>query len=114
MIDIITTIDRDIIHLSAVASTLPTALQVVLAVVAGFALGQVHFRGLGRATTLFAQGRTLPALAWQIGRFLLLIPILVLAAKLGAAILLALAAGLLIARHLVVAAARRRGRERAA
>ena len=74
----------------------PTALA--LAFVAGLAAGAGFFLVLRRNTDLFAGGRIGLAIAMQVARFAVLVPVLVLAAALG----------VLIARRVVVGRVRRR------
>ena len=81
-----------------------------LAFVAGFGLGLVHFASLGRVSALFlAGGSPVRALALQFARLALLAGFLVLAARLGAAPLLAAALGVLIARAVVLRRFRKEG-----
>ncbi|WP_372074005.1 ATP synthase subunit I [Tistrella mobilis] len=84
----------------------PTALA--LAFVAGLAAGTGFFLVLRRNTDLFAGGRIGLAIAMQVVRFAVLVPVLVLAARHGAGPLLAAALGVLIARRVVVGRVRRR------
>jgi F1F0 ATPase subunit 2 len=84
----------------------PTALA--LAFVAGLVAGAGFFLVLRRNTDLFAGGRIGLAIAMQVARFAVLVPVLVLAARQGAGPLLAAALGVLIARRVVVGRVRRR------
>ena len=78
--------------------------------VAGLAFGAIYFAALKRGVTLFVSGRGWRApLALMLLRLGAAILFLVLAAKLGAAPLLAAFLGLLAARVLAVRAARKAG-----
>ena len=79
----------------------------VAALLLGALLGHLHFAALKRTTEMYARGATLPAVALHLGRFAVLIPALVVAAKLGAGPLLAAALGILLARQRLVRRERR-------
>jgi hypothetical protein len=86
-----------------------SSLAMTMALI-GFAFGVVYFAALHRTVALFAAGRGwfLP-LALTLGRFGVAIIILGLAAKLGAASLLATFIGFLLARTVALRTARRAG-----
>ncbi len=86
-------------HLSAWAM----ALNLVLHLAAGFGLGLLYFRSVWWNARLFASGgRVTTAIAFGLGRFILLGGLLALAALEGALPLLAMALGVLVARPLVM------------
>jgi F1F0 ATPase subunit 2 len=74
---------------------------------AGTALGVLHFSGLWWTIRAFADGRVVTSIALTIGRFALLGGLLTLGSFEGAAPLLMMALGLLIARFMVVRRARK-------
>lgn len=78
------------------------ALQILIGLVAGGALGVVHFASLRWVADRYAEGGAVGALVVQLARFAVLIAALFGLAKVGAAALLSGALGLLIARFLVV------------
>jgi hypothetical protein len=84
--------------MSALVDVAP--LDVVMACimgVVGYAAGVAHVRSLRRVTDLFLAGRGL-AIVLQVGRFIALGGILLLAALGGAPVLLVTAAGVLVGR----------------
>ena len=85
-------------------------LTCLLGIVAGTATGAAFFGSLHLLTQRLAQGRLGPGglLLWQGLRMALLVAVAAGAARQGAAALLALAAGLVVGRTLVLAAVRRR------
>lgn len=74
----------------------------VFGLLVGALLGVVHFGSLWWNTRLYTTGGAVAALAIQLGRFAVLALVLAGLALLGALPLLAGAAGLMIARQLVV------------
>ncbi len=81
----------------------------VLGFALGLGLGVVHFATLQRVTDLYLQaGSPARALALQLARLLVMAGLMVLLARQGAAPLLSGAAGLLIAREIVLRRTRRR------
>lgn len=78
-----------------------TALLALLAALAGFAAGWLHFASLARIAEMIAEGR-LTAILLQLARLVMLGLLLWLCAKGGAAVLLAGAAGVLVARAMVL------------
>ncbi len=85
------------------------SLAVTMAFI-GFAFGLVYFAALRRTVTLFAAGRGwFVPVALTLGRIAAAIIVLALAAKLGAAALLAMFIGFLLARTLALRAARSAG-----
>jgi N-ATPase, AtpR subunit len=72
----------------------------------GFVFGLAYFAVLRRTATSFATGRRLAALVFTLGRIGAAVLFLGLAAKLGAASLLAAFAGFLLARMLALRGAR--------
>ena len=82
----------------------------ILMAFAGLALGLVYFASLKRSVTLLVGGKSwLTALALTLGRIGAVVALLYLAAKLGAAPLLAAFIGFLMARVLALRAERRTG-----
>ena len=78
--------------------------------VAGIALGLLYFASLKRSVTMFVGGKSwLAALALTLGRIGAAVVLLYLAAKLGAASLLAAFIGFLMARALALRAEKRAG-----
>lgn len=86
----------------ATGATLGPALQILIGLGAGIALGVVHFATLRRVARLYAEGGAGVPLALQLARLLILGAVLFGLAKIGAPALLAGAIGLLLARHVVV------------
>jgi N-ATPase, AtpR subunit len=84
------------------------ALALTMAV-GGFVFGLVYFAALRRTATSFTAGRRLVALALTLGRIGAAVLFLGLAAKLGAASLLAAFLGFLLARMVALRAARSAG-----
>ena len=91
----------------------PLSPLIVLAVTmafSGFAFGLVYFAALQRSVRLFASnGGWLRPLAFTLGRMAAAVVFLSLAAKLGAACLLAAFLGFLLARTVSLRVARRTG-----
>ncbi|HVJ41035.1 MAG TPA: ATP synthase subunit I [Dongiaceae bacterium] len=79
----------------------PWFITVFAALIAGIALGLLHFSALWWNCRSFAEGRIGFALLVQLARFAILILAFVGLAKLGAGPLLAAALGLLLARGVV-------------
>ncbi|MCR8549923.1 hypothetical protein M4578_19015 [Salipiger sp. P9] len=88
--------------MSAALADLPL-LPAALGLMAGLALGLVHFATLRRVTALYLSGAApARALAFQLARFALLIGVLVLLATAGAAPLLGGALGVLLGRAIIL------------
>lgn len=82
----------------------------ILMALAGLAFGLVYFATLKRSVTLFVEGKSwLRLLALTLGRIGAAVAFLYVAAKLGAAPLLAAFIGFLMARALALRAERRAG-----
>jgi F1F0 ATPase subunit 2 len=81
---------------------LTLAAQIPAGLIAGLGAGLVHFSMLHRNVQLFASGSVGKALAMQIARFVLLLVILFVLAKLGPWTLLCGALGVLVARFAVL------------
>jgi len=84
-----------------------TAAQLVAGLAAGLALGALHFATLWWNTRLVTGAGPLRVTLVQVLRLLLLAAVLTGLARLGAAALLAGAAGLLAVRHVALRLARR-------
>jgi F1F0 ATPase subunit 2 len=79
------------------------ALHAAIGLVAGFAVGIVHFGSLWLNARMFTRSsRLTAAFALQLGRFVILIAVCVGLARLGALPLLLGALGLLIARGVIL------------
>jgi hypothetical protein len=90
------------------SALLPAALTAALFALLGFALGLAHFRGLRRdVSTYLSGGLRVSAVAAHAARVLVTVGAIVLVARTGGAGLLAVLAGFLVARHVVVAGVRR-------
>lgn len=88
------------------AALIPGLAWAVLAGLAGFAAGWLHFASLAQVTRLFLQGR-LAAVWLQLARLALLAGVLFLCARGGAPMLIAAGTGLALARLLVLRRAAR-------
>jgi N-ATPase, AtpR subunit len=87
--------------------TSATLLQVCLFLVLGFGAGAVHWIGLRQNVAAYLEGGRLgPALGLHIGRFILTIAVLAVAAQFGAPTILAALAGFLVSRYVVTAGPR--------
>jgi len=81
---------------------LPLSAQILLGLIVGLVAGLIHFTTLHRNVELLAFGSPAKALAMQGARIGLLLVILFVLAKLGAWTLLCGAAGLLVARTVML------------
>lgn len=84
---------------------IPVALRVLVAAVAGYGVGTLHFRLLAQVARMMLAGRMV-AVALQLARLAVLAGFLILAAKIGTAVLIAAAVGVLVARARVLKGAR--------
>lgn len=84
-----------------------TLLTLIAVLAGGMALGFVHFTSLHRITDDYLGGHPGRALAFQLTRIVVMVAALVFLARLGALYLLAGAAGVMIARFIVMHRARR-------
>jgi len=81
----------------------PPAAGVAIGLVLGFGLGLVHFTTLKHVAALYTSGaKVWRVLGLQLLRFALLALVLIVVAQLGALPLLAAAAGILVARQIVI------------
>lgn len=88
---------------SALTGPFPAlAAQFVLGLAAGLVAGAWHFISLRWNWPLFARGKTIAALALQIGRIALTCALLLMLARVGALALLAGMAGVLLARRIAL------------
>ncbi len=78
------------------------AIEALLAAAAGFGVGLAYFGMLARNLDLYLEGRPVSGAALQAGRLVVVAGILLAAVQFGAVPLLACAAGLLMARHVVL------------
>jgi hypothetical protein len=86
-------------------AAIPMAIQVLVAALAGYGVGTVHFRSLARVADMMLAGRML-AVVLQLARLAVLTGFLVLAALAGPTPLIAAVISMLVARARVLKAAR--------